>query len=216
MEQMHLQFLPTFVVNTELEISPSTAAIMSSAAALSFTVGRGLSIPLAIVLQPQTILYSNHVLMLAGTMILALYANTSETMMWVGNCILGIGFSSVYASIYAFLERQIRVTNRIGSIFVFAGGLTAAVSPSLVGQYIEPNPLVLVWFNLICCLLCLTILLIIHFTVFLMDRRNASSKPVKQIPTEDYELERQIQLLAPADGTARVPGALQSQLSIAA
>ena len=214
MEQMHLQFLPTFVVNTELDISPSTAAIMSSAAALSFTIGRGLSIPLAIVLQPQTILYSNHVLMLAGTMILALYSNTSELMMWIGNCILGIGFSSVYASIYAFLERQIRVTNRIGSIFVFAGGLTAALSPSLVGQYIEPNPLVLVWFNLICCLLCLAILVIIHFTVFLLDRRNGG-KPIKQISSEDYELERQIQLLAPLDGTAR-GSILQSQLSIAA
>lgn len=171
MEQMHLQFLPTFVVNTELDISPSTAAMMSSAAALSFTVGRGVSIPLAIKLRPQTILYTNHVLMLIGTIILALYSNTSVTMLWVGNCILGVGFSSVYASVYAFLENQIRVTNRIGSIFVFAGGLTAALSPSLVGQYIEASPLILVWFNLVCCLLCLTILVIIHLTVYLAERK---------------------------------------------
>lgn len=180
MEQMHLQFLPTFVVNTELEISPSTAAMMSSAAALAFTIGRGLSIPLAMVLRPQTILYSNHALMLLGTIILALYANSSVEMLWVGNAILGVGFSSVYASIYAFLEHQIRVTNRIGSVFVFAGGLTAALSPSLVGQYIEANPLILVWFNLVCCLLCLTILIIIHLTVYLCER-----KPVKKLPLDN-------------------------------
>lgn len=172
MEQMHLQFLPTFAVNTELNLSPSTAAMMSSAAALAFTVGRCLSIPLAIKLRPQTILYSNHILMLTGTMILAVYANSSETMLWLGNVILGLGFSSVYASIYAFLENQFRVTNRVGSIFVFAGGLTAAVSPSLVGQYIEASPLILVWFNLVCCLLCLSIMFIIHFTVYMQNKKH--------------------------------------------
>lgn len=172
MEQMHLQFLPTFAVNTDLNISPSTAAMMSSAAAFSFTIGRCLSIPLAIKLKPQTILYTNHVLMLLGTIILAIYANSSETMLWVGNIVLGCGFSSVYASIYAFLEQNIRVTNRIGSLFVFAGGLTAALSPSLVGQYIEANPLILVWFNLACCLLCLIILIIIHLTIYLNGKKS--------------------------------------------
>lgn len=190
MEQMHLQFLPTFVVNTELSLSPSVAAMMSSAAALSFTIGRGLSIPLAIKLKPQTILYTNHFLMLLGTFILAIYANTSETMLWVGNIILGAGFSSVYASIYAFLEQQIRITNQIGSVFVFAGGLTAALSPSLVGQYIEPNPLILVWFNLVCCLLCLTILMIIHLSVYLLGKK-ATTKYADGNENKD----KQIQLI---------------------
>jgi hypothetical protein len=79
-------------------------------------------------------------------------------------------FSSVYASIYAFLEQQIRVTNVIGSIFVFAGGLTAALSPSIVGHYIEANPLILVWFNLVCATLCFGILIIIHLTVSIKNR----------------------------------------------
>lgn len=193
MEQMHLQFLPTFAVNTELDISPSTAAMIASAAALAFTIGRCLSIPLAIKLKPHTILYANHFLMLLGTIILAIYSNSSETMLWVGNVILGCGFSSVYASIYAFLEQKIRVTNRIGSIFVFAGGLTAAVSPSLVGQYIEANPLILVWFNLVCCLLCLTIFVIIHLTVYLQEK-----KPLKHYSdtnSDDELKEKQLQLM---------------------
>ncbi|UXI22286.1 FAM76A protein [Sarcoptes scabiei] len=167
MEQMHLQFLPTFAVNTDLNLSPSSAAMISSAAALAFTIGRCLSIPLAIKFRPQTILYTNHILMLIGTILLAAYANTSERMLWIGNIVLGCGFSSVYASIYAFLEQKISVTNRIGSIFVFAGGFTAAVSPSMVGRYIEADPLILIWFDLICCLLCLTVFFIIHLTLFL-------------------------------------------------
>lgn len=196
MEQMHLQFLPTFAVNTELDLSPSTAAMMSSAAALAFTVGRCVSIPLAIKLKPQTILYTNHFLMLLGTILLAIYANNSETMLWVGNIILGCGFSSVYASIYAFLEQKIRVTNRIGSLFVFAGGLTAAVSPSLVGQYIEANPLILVWFNLACCLLCLTIFVIIHLTVYLQAAKSVAKTFDDGIVVADEELkERQLQLI---------------------
>ncbi|KAH9417978.1 hypothetical protein DERP_008231 [Dermatophagoides pteronyssinus] len=196
MEQMHLQFLPTFAVNTELDLSPSTAAMMSSAAALAFTVGRCVSIPLAIKLKPQTILYTNHFLMLLGTILLAIYANNSETMLWVGNIILGCGFSSVYASIYAFLEQKIRVTNRIGSLFVFAGGLTAAVSPSLVGQYIEANPLILVWFNLACCLLCLTIFVIIHLTVYLQAAKSVAKSFDDGIVVADEELkERQLQLI---------------------
>lgn len=180
MEQMHLQFLPTFAVNTELNLSPSSAAMMSSVAALAFTIGRCLSIPLAIKLRPQTILYSNHLFMLIGCVLLAIYANSREDMLWLANAILGVGFSSVYASIYAFLEQQIRVTNRVGSIFVFAGGLTAAVSPSLVGQYIEANPLILVWFNLACCLLCLAIFVAIHLIVSFSQKRQKKREMAKQ------------------------------------
>ena len=110
MEQMHLQFLPTFAVNTDLNMSPSAAALVTSAAAAAFTVGRALSIPLAIKLKPQVILYTNHVMMIAGILILAFYANSSLVMMWTGNIILGAGFSSVYASIYAFLGiKQIKI-----------------------------------------------------------------------------------------------------------
>ena len=103
MEHMHLQFLPTFAVSTDLNISPSTAAFVTSAAAAAFTVGRGLSIPLAIKLRPQVILYTNHFMMISGITILAVFANTSMAMMVTGNIILGAGLSSVYPSFYAFL-----------------------------------------------------------------------------------------------------------------
>ncbi|CAG2115957.1 unnamed protein product [Medioppia subpectinata] len=171
MEQMHLQFLPTFAVNSDLNMSPKAAALVTSAAAAAFTVGRGLSIPLAIKLKPEVILYANHIMMVAGTLILIFWANSSLVMMWMGNIILGAGFSSVYASMYAFLEHQFRVTNVIGSIFVFAGGLTCALSPSLVGKYIEANPLILIWFNLICVTLCVLIFVLIHFTICMNNRQ---------------------------------------------
>lgn len=172
MEQMHLQFLPTFAVNSDLNLSPSESALIASAAAAAFTVGRGLSIVLAIKLLPQTILYSNHILMFVGCVLLAIYANSSEVMMYLANIIIGCGFSSVYASIYAFLENHITVTNTIGSIFVFAGGLTASLSPSLVGHYIEANPLILVWFNLVCVSLCFILFLIIHLTSILSHQKH--------------------------------------------
>lgn len=191
MEQMHLQFLPTFAVNTDLNLSPSSAAMMSSVAALAFTIGRCLSIPLAIKLRPQTILYSNHLFMLIGCVLLAIYANSREDMLWLANAILGVGFSSVYASIYAFLEQQIRVTNRVGSIFVFAGGLTAAVSPSLVGQYIEANPLILVWFNLACCLLCLAIFVAIHLIVSFSQKRQKK----RELAKENTLLSKEVNIL---------------------
>ncbi|CAG2182775.1 unnamed protein product, partial [Oppiella nova] len=63
MEQMHLQFLPTFAVSSDLNMSPQAAALVTSASAAAFTVGRGLSIPLAIKLKPEVILYANHVMM---------------------------------------------------------------------------------------------------------------------------------------------------------
>jgi hypothetical protein len=63
------------------------------------------------------------------------------------------------------------VTNTIGSIFVFAGGLTCALSPSLVGQYIEANPLILIWFNLLCVTLCVLIFVSIHVTICTKNRQ---------------------------------------------
>ncbi|XP_054163520.1 sodium-dependent glucose transporter 1-like [Oppia nitens] len=194
MEQMHLQFLPTFAVNTDLNMSPSAAALVTSGAAAAFTVGRGLSIPLSLWLTPQVILYANHILMIAGMLILVVYANTSMVMMWTGNIILGAGLSSVYASVYAFLEQQFRVTNRIGSIFVFAGGLTAAVSPSLVGQYIEANPLILIWFNLICVGICLSILLVIHFSIYIRNRQKQAKVVDTSATTDDECLKKMIMM----------------------
>ena len=202
MEQMHLQFLPTFAINSDLNMSPSAAALVTSGTAAAFTIGRALSILLAIKIRPQTILYSNHVMMFSGVIILAIYAHTSEVMMWVGNILIGAGFSSVYASFYAFLgtwlqkkdleqdqltlsyclaEQQFQVTNVIGSVFVFAGGLTAALSPSVVGAYIEANPLILVWFDLLCVSICLAVLVIVHITIYTrLNKKNA-----KVFTTED-------------------------------
>lgn len=106
MEQMHLQFLPTFAINSDLNMSPSAAALVTSGTAAAFTIGRALSILLAIKMRPQTILYTNHLMMFSGVIILAIYAHTSEVMMWVGNILIGAGFSSVYASFYAFLGTE--------------------------------------------------------------------------------------------------------------
>ena len=121
-------------------------------------------------LVPQQMLYFNFILIDIGALIIWSGGWKTESMMWIGSVLIGVGFSSTYASIYTFLEHQISVTNTIGSIFLFTGGLGTALFPILVGAYICTDSLILIYLCICCAQISLVLFLVLHIATYIRSK----------------------------------------------
>ena len=157
-------YLPAFAVNIDLHLSKSTGAFMTSVTSASYTVSRGLSIFLATRFKTTTLLYFNFSIIGVGNLLVLRYANSSETMLWVGLIVMGFGFSSVFPGIYAFLEERINVTNTVCGFFMFASSLATTINPIIEGKYIEKYPLTFVYINIVSLICCIGLFIGLHHT----------------------------------------------------
>ncbi|XP_054157271.1 major facilitator superfamily domain-containing protein 4A-like [Oppia nitens] len=148
MENINFEYLSTFNVNTDLKLSEQTSDVIMSVMSASYTLGRGIGIILAIKVQPKYFLYTNFILISIGNLILYLSANTSEIWLYVGTVILGFGFSTVFPSIFSYMESRIRLTNTVCGILSVSCAIIATVDPIIVGQYISNYPYILLYVNI--------------------------------------------------------------------
>jgi MFS family permease len=109
------------------------------------TIGRLLAVFLSIVLKPHHIMYMTTVVIYAGIAILYFFANTSETMLWIGVASIGLGMSAVIGALYVFAEERIRVTGIVMSVFTVTGTIVSSGFPALIGHYIDQDPEILIY-----------------------------------------------------------------------
>ena len=89
------------------------SALVETATGAAYAFGGGLSIYLSTRLKPTQMLYFNFIIILMGSVLLILFFKTSLPMLWIGNIIVGLGFSSTYASAVSVEQvpiKQIRLT----------------------------------------------------------------------------------------------------------
>jgi len=155
MEIMNFQLVSSFAQNCHLKLSDSKSADVLTFLAGAFTFGRALSIIISIKYSPQKMIFVNYIIIIIANIILLLFElnQNSVLMLWIGNVILGFGFSSVFPAVYAFLERHITIGNSMGAFFVCTSGLMAALLPTVCGQFIADEPLALIYINFICTLI---------------------------------------------------------------
>lgn len=110
-EQNTFNYLQAFAVHTDLKLTKSKGAFMISALSASFTLFRLFGILFATHFSTLSMLYFNFTIILISNVIIKIYANTNETGLWIGLILLGLGCSSSFPGIYAFLEERINVTN---------------------------------------------------------------------------------------------------------
>ena len=157
-------FFPDFAVYIDLHLSKSTAAYMTSLLSASFACSRGISILIATRFKPMNMLYFNLVLIGVGNSMMLMFANISEHMLWISLLIQGFGYSCVFPGIYSFLEERINVTNSLCGLFMFASSIATTVNPIIVGYYIQTNPLIFVYINIVSLVICLVIFVALHST----------------------------------------------------
>ncbi len=118
-------------------------------------------------LSSNAILLCDFIIIIAfNILIIMTYESSDHLWLWISNIGISIGCSTIYPTIYAFLQHCFEIDNRKASIFLFIGGLTSAVYPLIVGTLIAEKPLVLIYLNIISITLCVVFLVSIKLLIF--------------------------------------------------
>lgn len=76
--------------------------------------------------------------------------------------VLGIGLSSVIASLYSFLESQVKITPLICGILNMTGTMGSVFMPLVIGHHLDEFPMALMFACLTCAVICLLIYGTVH------------------------------------------------------
>lgn len=112
-------------------------AYLTSAFWGAFTVGRLLSIPIAVRFNPRAVLTAD----IAGSVLslaLILIGRESAPLLWIGTLGLGVSMASVFPTLLSFAERRLHLSGQITGWFFVGASAGVMFWPWLVGQVIEP------------------------------------------------------------------------------
>ncbi|CAG7786312.1 unnamed protein product [Allacma fusca] len=148
------QFIPTFAHFSKVCLSEKESARIAFGLQMGFASGRLGGIFLVLKIAPHFILAGNFLLLLISNIILLVWGGSNVTWLWIGSVVIGLGMSTVYAAVYAFVEKYLFVTDRIASTVAVCGGLVSAIYPIVVGKSVEHNPEVLTYVNFLSLFVC--------------------------------------------------------------
>lgn len=148
------QFLPTYTHFSPMKLSPTDAANVLFGLQLGFTIGRLVGILLILKIEPHYIIAGNFVLLSISNTILYIWGGSSMTMLWIGSSMIGVGMSTVYPSLYAYIEKYLFITESVSGIITIAGSCMSAIYPIIVGNSIETNPEILMYVNFVSIFVC--------------------------------------------------------------
>src|SRR2546429_611555 len=106
METMSNSFIPLWAHFLNRDVTGQKGALLQSAFAGAFTVGRASSILIALKLKPHHMLFINFLITAIANGVLYFLAHKAEMWIWIGVILLGLGFSAIFPSTYAFLEQH--------------------------------------------------------------------------------------------------------------
>ncbi len=144
-------WLYSYVVNLNIG-SEQMGAYLTSGFWGAFTLGRLITIPFAMKLKPQTLLW----LCLGATLVsiaFLFFQGTVLSGLWIGTILLGLSIAAVFPTLLAFADNHMQVTGRITGFFFTGVSLGAMSLPWLVGQFFESiGPQVMLYMVLVCAL----------------------------------------------------------------
>ena len=74
-----------------------------------------------IYLSPRSLLLIDFGVIMFSNFILLPFGNDHRWALWLGSSLMGLGCSSVFATVFAFVEQMTPVTSRITAGFLIAG-----------------------------------------------------------------------------------------------
>lgn len=129
-----------------LQIGPdSIARLLNSAYWGGFTIGRVISIPLALKLRPQTMLLLDMIGAITSLGVIALLPEWPPAI-WVGTIGLGLSIASLFPTSLNFAERRMPISGRVTSYFLVGANAGAMLLPWVIGQLFESvGPQAMIW-----------------------------------------------------------------------
>jgi FHS family Na+ dependent glucose MFS transporter 1 len=117
--------------------SATGAKYLTSAFWGAFTVGRLLSIPVAMRLRPSAIMSGGLVGCVASLVAILLWPE-SPTALWLGTVGMGIGIAPLFPTGISMVARRMAITGQVTGWFFVGASLGGMSLPLLMGQLFEP------------------------------------------------------------------------------
>lgn len=122
----------------------------------SFAAARGIAVVAAIKVPCRTMLLGDLGVCFLASVLLVVGADRMDALLWAGVGVLGVGMASVLPTSLAWLERHVRVTNRVASVVLLGAAMGEMVLPFLASHFVDREPAVVVYVNVtvvtLCCL----------------------------------------------------------------
>jgi MFS transporter, FHS family, Na+ dependent glucose transporter 1 len=123
----------------------ATAAYLTSAFWGAVTIGRLLSIPIAVRFRPATILLWG----LLGTLLglaLVVLGRAEQVALWAGTFVVGFSMAPIFPTTISFASTRMNATGRVTGWFLVGASLGGMTWPWLIGQLFESvGPQVVMW-----------------------------------------------------------------------
>jgi FHS family Na+ dependent glucose MFS transporter 1 len=132
--------LATFTVKSKLQMSKSLSSFITSLYWGAFTFFRILTMVAITHCKLRTLLLVNMAIIMASNVLLLPFGDTCLWALWAGVALMGLGCSSVFATMIGYVEQMFPVTSRITSGFMTFACLGEFILPYIVGLFIETNP----------------------------------------------------------------------------
>lgn len=160
------QMLATFAVESDLQMTKSEAAYLTSLYFLTFTVARIGSVLWSMLAGPSCILITCQVLTAVTFTLLTVFGASSATWLWTLSGFAGVSLAAIFAAAVSYAVQFVVMTNRLMSMVTVAASLGTMVPPLLVGLFIERDPVI---FTYVCLAAALT-MSALYFAMYLVTR----------------------------------------------
>jgi len=131
----------------------TTAAYLTSVFWGAMTLGRLLSIPLAVRLRPRTLLLGDLIGCLLSILVVIAWPGSSAAL-WIGTFGAGFSMASIFPTMISFAGRHMTTTGKTTAWFFVGGSSGGMLIPWLIGQWFESTgPQVMVFIILASLLL---------------------------------------------------------------
>lgn len=133
-------FISPFAVKCDLHLSQQTGALISSIFWVSFTFFRLTTVFYIDFVGAEKNIMANLALALVANVVMVPFGNKSEWALWTGSSLMGLGLSSIYASVLGFLEDYFQVTSQVAVAFIISACLGHLTVPAIISPFIESYP----------------------------------------------------------------------------
>ena len=158
-------FLTTYSVNSAMKLSKATGALITSCFWATFTFFRLFAAVYIGYTGAELNLIFEIILILISNVFLMGWGNSVEWALWTGTALLGLGTSSVYASVFGYIEEYFPVTSTITSIFCISACVGEFIIPTVISSFVKIFPEIFLYVTLVCSLM-ITMLFAISCILF--------------------------------------------------
>ena len=179
-ENMYTDFSATFFqFQRTLRLSAEKSAQIFSTMSMSLSVGRGLSVVIAMYLLPQTMISYQLLIVFAGY-VLQITCQDDLRLLWLSAILICFGYSSIFICLFSFVGQYMRVTDKIGGLFIASYNIVYLFLPYYISHLIETIPESFLYIEISCLSVA-----IIAFLAVLIAVRNVPQDLIRKMGPVD-------------------------------